>query len=150
MKYSPTEISRQFKDWVVEAGEQNTGLMVESIQHWSGGNRGDSWCAYTTLFVLDICFGGKSKNPLIRSGRVQDIYDQAQREGWVVTSPRKDDIYIFINSAGHAHHIGFITSTVPITGISGNTSPDGKSSNGNGWYEHELFSKDTAYIRYPQ
>ena len=32
---------------------QNRGLRVEAIQHWSGGQAGDSWCAEFVWFILD-------------------------------------------------------------------------------------------------
>lgn len=146
--YSPTDIARQFK--FVREVPQNQGLMVNAIQRWSGGSNGQSWCAYFVLFVLDISFGGKNLNPLVRSGAVQDIYNQAKRNGWMIENPMKDDLYIYVDSNDHAHHIGIFTENW--NGIAGNTSEDGKSSNGTGVFEHEL-TRDSAgikFIRYPR
>lgn len=64
MKYSPTDIARQFL-YVREAGA-NAGQKVEAIQKWCGGQAGESWCAYFATMVLDICFQGNA--PLIRQG----------------------------------------------------------------------------------
>jgi hypothetical protein len=145
MKYSPTDISRQFL-FVREAG-QNKGQRVEAIQHWSGGIAGASWCAYFATMILDICFEGNA--PIPRQGAVQGIYDLAKQKGWMVIDPQKDDIFIYVNDVDHAHHIGFITENG--NGIAGNTSSDGKSSNGDGVYEHQIsVGPHVKYIRYPK
>jgi hypothetical protein len=151
IKYSPVDIARQFS-FVREADIQNTGLMVESIQHWSGGEKGQSWCAYFILFILDICFGGKTLNPIKRSGAVQVIYDQAKTNGWIVNDSQPGDLFIYVNDVDHAHHIGFVTVIGGSAGIAGNTSEDGKSSNGNGVYEHGISTnrEHVKYIRYPK
>jgi len=143
MKYDPTDTARMFL--FVHEIPQNRGLMVESIQHWSGGQPGDSWCAFFVLFILDICFGGKDKNPLKRSGAVQVIYDQAKQENWLTTSPVNGDLFIYVNDADHAFHIGIYAGFH--NGIAGNTSEDGKSSNGVGVFEHGL-TTNTAHIKY--
>lgn len=141
--YSPTNIARQFK--FVHEASQNRGLMVESIQHWSGGKPGDSWCAYFVLMILDISFGGKDLNPIKRSGVVQDIYEQAKQNNWLTDNPTKDDLFIYVNDNDHAHHIGIVTENR--NGIAGNTSADGKSSNGDMVAEHELIS-NSAHIKF--
>lgn len=144
MRYSPTDISRQFL-FVREAGP-NRGQRVEAIQKWSGGQSGDSWCCQFTTMVLDICFDGKS--PIPRLGACQQVYDLAKKEGWMVDVPTKDDIFIYVNDDDHAHHIGFVTE--PGDGIAGNTSADGKSSNGDRVAEHGISSgSHVKYIRYP-
>lgn len=143
MKYDPVDEARRF-DFIRETS-QNHGLMVESIQHWSGGHPGDSWCAFFVLFILDICFGGKDKNPLKRSGAVQVIYDQAKQENWLTTSPVNGDLFIYVNDVNHAHHVGIYTGFN--NGIAGNTSEDGTSSNGTGVFEHGL-STNPAHIKY--
>lgn len=126
--------------------------MVESIQHWSGGVSGQSWCAYFVLFIFDICFGGKSVNPIKRSGAVQDIYNQAKANGWITIEPVIDDLFIYVNDVGHAHHIGIVTIDGGATGIAGNTSADGTSSNGDGVYEHQISMNmiHVKYIHYPR
>jgi hypothetical protein len=148
MKYLPTDIARQFL-FVREAGA-NTGQRVEAIQKWCGGKAGESWCCYSATMVLDICFQGIS--PIPRLGAVQDVYNLAKKNRWLVDKPKKDDIFIYVNDEDHAHHIGFVTIDGGKTGIAGNTSPDGKSSNGNGWYEHGISSdpKHVKYIRFPK
>lgn len=146
MKYSPTEISRQFL-FVREASAPNSGNRVEAIQKWGGGLKGQSWCCWFATMVLDICFEGKA--PIPRLGAVQQVYDLAKVNNWLITSPQKDDIFIYVNDVDHAHHIGFITDAP--NGIAGNTSEDGKSSNGDRVAEHQIsFGPHVKFIRFPR
>lgn len=145
IKYSPTEIARQFL-YLREAAP-NRGQRVEAVQKWCGGQPGDSWCCDFATMVLDICFQGNA--PIPRLGSCQSVYDLAKGRGWLVESPQKDDIFLYINDAGRAHHIGFITD--PGQGIAGNTSVDGKSSNGDGVHEHDISSgPHVKYVRFPR
>jgi hypothetical protein len=150
MKYSPTEISRQFLFVREVKGQQNKGQRVEGIQKWSGGQPGDSWCCEAATMVLDICFQGSA--PIPRLQACQDVYNLAKKNKWLVTDPKKDDIFLYVNDADHAHHIGFITADGGKIGIAGNTSSDGASSNGDGWYEHEISTNPSRvkYIRFPR
>src|SRR5689334_16767598 len=120
----------------VREAKPNRGLRVESIQHWSNGQPGDSWCCEFATMVLDILFQGHA--PISRGGACQDVYEQAAEQHWLVTEPQPGDLYLFVNEQDRAHHIGFVTQANPLTGISGNTSKDGTSSNGDGVYEHML------------
>lgn len=146
MKYSPTDIARQFL-FVREAG-QNKGLRVEAVQHWSGGQSGDSWCCEFATMILDICFQGNAPIPRLQACQV--VYDLAKAKGWLVTVPVKDDLFLYVNDQDHAHHIGFITENG--NGIAGNTSSDGTSSNGDGVYEHQISTNPAhvKYIHYPR
>jgi len=146
MKYSPTEIARQFL-YVREAGA-NKGLRVEAIQKWSGGAPGQSWCCHFVTMVLDICFQGSS--PIPRQGACQVVYDQAKNEGWLTDNPVWDDLYLYVNDEDHAHHIGIITENK--NGIAGNTSEDGTSSNGDRVAEHSISSNPARvkYVHYPR
>lgn len=146
MKYSPTDIARQFL-YVREAAP-NKGQRVEAIQRWSGGAPGQSWCCHFVTMVLDICFEGNS--PIPRQGACQVVYDQAKKEGWLTDTPVADDLYLFVNDADHAHHIGIITDSAG-AGIAGNTSEDGKSSNGTGVFEHGISKgPHVKYVHYPR
>jgi hypothetical protein len=148
MKYSATEIAREFL-FVREAGP-NKGNRVEAIQKWGGGIAGQSWCALFATMVLDICFEGNS--PIPRLGACQSVYDLAKKNGWLVTFPMKDDIFLYVNDQDHAHHVGFVTIDRGATGIAGNTSADGTSSNGDGVYEHAISTNPdhVKYIHYPR
>jgi len=146
MKYSPTDIARQFL--FVREIPQNKGQRVEAIQKWSGGSSGDSWCAEFTTMVLDICFQGNA--PIPRLQACQDVYDLAKENKWLVENPMKDDLFLYVNENDHAHHIGIITDEYQM-GIAGNTSADGKSSNGDRVAEHEISNPNfVKYIRYPK
>lgn len=146
MKYSPTDIARQFL-FVREAG-QNKGNRVEGIQQWGGGMEGQSWCCWFATMVLDICFEGNA--PIPRAGACQTVYDLAKKNGWLTTNPTKDDIFLYVNDADHAHHIGIITQSQPLIGIAGNTSADGTSSNGDRVAEHSVGGSHIKFVHYPR
>jgi hypothetical protein len=128
------------------AGKQNFGQRVEGIQKWCGGKAGDSYCCYFATLVLDICFQGNS--PIPREGSCQVVYELAQQKGWVTSTPSVGDLFLYVDANGHAHHIGIVTSVAPLDGIAGNTSEDGKSSNGTGVFEHDIVAR--VFIHYPR
>ena len=141
------DIARLFL-FVREAGP-NRGLRVEAIQHWSAGQFGDSWCAEFVTMCLDLLYQGQS--PIPRLQACQDIYDQAKREGWLVTDPQPEDLFLYVNDDDHAHHVGIVSNAQPLTGIAGNTSADGTSSNGDRVAEHYLVVKPehVRFVRLP-
>lgn len=153
MKFSASTIARQFS-YVREAtGPQNTGQRVEAIQKWSGGLVGQSYCCHFATMILDICFQGNA--PIPRLGACQDVYNIAKQNGWITDSPNVDDLFLYVNTDDHAHHIGIVTGVqklsgkvVSVSGIAGNTSPDGKSSNGDGVHEHDIST--TVFVAYPR
>jgi hypothetical protein len=120
------------------------------LQRMCGGTPGDSWCAYFVCFVLAVVFGGYTKSPIVKSGRCQDIYEQAKKEGWVRDSGNPGDLFLYVDEHDHAHHIGIVTErwNHAYDGIAGNTSEDGKSSNGTGVFEHPVSPR--VFIRYPR
>lgn len=149
IKYDPVQIMRQFL-FVREAGA-NKGQRVEAIQRWCGGVPGESYCCYAVTMVLDICFQGFS--PIKRMGVCQSVYDLAKKNNWILPeniSPESGDVFLYVNDVDHAHHIGFVTD--PGSGIAGNTSADGKSSNGDGFHEHAISQnrKTVKFVRYPK
>lgn len=131
-----------------QAQGQNRGLRVEAIQHWSAGQVGDSWCAEAATMVLDIAFQGNS--PIPRQGSCEAIHQFAKANGWLVDTPGPGDLVLSINAAGIAHHVGIVSIVDPLTSIAGNTSPDGTSSNGDGWYEHPISPDNKAFVHYPR
>lgn len=130
----------------VREKEQNRGLRVESIQHWSTGEFGDSWCAEFVTMVLDLEYQGDA--PISRQGGVQTIRELAEKQGWITATPSVGDLYLYIDANDHAHHIGILTSVDPMIGISGNTSEDGTSSNGDRVAEHGIHA--TTFIHLPE
>ncbi len=121
----------------VREASPNRGLRVEAIQRWSGGQSGDSWCCEFATMVLDIAYAGHP--PLARSGSCQYVLDYARSLGLPQPlAPQPGDLYFYVDASGHAHHVGIVTSASPLTGIAGNTSPDGMSVNGTGVFEHVI------------
>lgn len=148
MKYSPIEIARQFLP-LREASIQNTGQRVEAVQKWGGGSKGESWCCYFATMVLDICF--EFNSPIPRLGACQDVYNMAKAKGWLTDKPVVNNLFLYVNDQDHAHHIGIVTKDGGGEGIAGNTSEDGKSSNGNGVYEHALITNPNhiKFVAFP-
>jgi len=123
---------------------QNRGLRVESIQHWAGGEFGDSWCAEFVWMVLDLAYGGHP--PFDRMQSCEAIRAMAQDRSWITDTPQPGQLYLYVNSAGRAHHVGFVTGVDPLTGIAGNTSLDGSSPNGDGVHEHAIAAR--VFVQY--
>ena len=141
---TPVDIARLFL-FVREAGP-NRGLRVEAIQHWSAGQFGDSWCAEFATLVLDLFFQGAS--PIPRQGGAQDIRALCTANGWMTDTPSPGDLYFYVDANDHAHHVGLLTSLDPLMGISGNTSADGTSDNGDRVAEHSITA--THFAAYPR
>lgn len=139
------EIARLFL-YVREAGA-NHGLRVEAIQHWSGGQAGDSWCAEMMWMWLDLFFQGNA--PVDRFQSVEAFHQTAIANGWAVDAPQPGDLVLSINSAGVGHHIGLVTGVTPLTSIAGNTSEDGVSANGDGCHEHAISPDNKVFVRIP-
>ncbi len=146
MNYTPTEIARQFL-FVREAG-QNSGNKVEAIQKWCGGLKGESWCCYFATMILDLCFQGAA--PIPRLGTCQSVYDLAKKNSWLTDKPLKDDLFLYVDDNDHAHHIGIVTADGGYSGISGNTSEDGTSSNGDRVAEKAIITKKIKFVHYPR
>jgi len=135
-------IARMFR--FVREARQNRGQRVEAIQRWSDGRPGDSWCCHFATMVLDLAYQGAA--PIPRGGSCQAVYDLAKANGWTTTEPHPGDLFLYVNSADHAHHIGIVTSIAPLVGIAGNTSANGTSSNGDGVYEHAITA--SVFVRH--
>ncbi len=115
---------------------QNHGQRVNGIQTWGGGEDGDSWCCFLATMWLDLFFHCNS--PVPRTGSCEEVLQLAIKNKWIVADPQPGDLYVYLNDAGLAHHIGVVTGVAPLTGIAGNTTPDGVGVNGDGVYEHAL------------
>lgn len=123
----------------------NDGAWVNAMQRFTGNHVGDAWCASFVSFVLDVAYRGKS--PILRTASTQAMLLSARDHGYEVLTPAVDDLYFFIANA-RAHHVGIVTGLNPLTGIAGNTSEDGHSSNGTGVFEHTI--KADAFVRLPK
>lgn len=139
--YLPVLIARQFL--YVREVPKNNGQRVNGIQMWCGGGNalGTSWCAWFVTFVLDIAYQGHA--PIPRMGNCQAIRELAAERGMIASlqTVKVGSLFLYINAQDHAHHIGIVTGLDPLTGIAGNTSPDGSSPNGDGVYEHEIHAQ---------
>jgi hypothetical protein len=99
--------------------------------------------------VLDIAYRGAM--PLAPSAACRVLLAEASAKGWVVEHPQIDDLFFYVDKDGQAHHIGIVSEVRPtgeVIGIAGNTSPDGKSSNGTGVFEHAIGR--SVYVRLPK
>lgn len=133
---------------------ENRGQRVEGIQRWCGGVPGDSWCAAWATFVLDIFYEGKA--PLPRTTSCDVLLETARGAQMLSDVPRVGDLYLRLRSKHDAHHVGYVTDVSQwadrlLGTLSGNTSMDGTSSNGDGVYEHDIRVADAAsivFVRY--
>lgn len=145
---SLVQIARLFL-FVREVGSPNHGLWVGIFQRFVGINDGDSWCAAFACWVLAIYYGGRDKIPFPATGACEDIHQWAKAHHAIV--PRSQAapgrcLFLYVNDAGHAHHVGFPTTAGAADGIAGNTSPDGQSSDGDGVHEHGLAVSDSHIV----
>lgn len=166
--HDPVVIARLFLFVRELEGQNNRGLRVEAIQHWSRGQFGDSWCDEFIQMVLDIAYAGDS--PFPRETDIDDACEAtlayAQNQGWVLPAeeqPTPGDLVVFLDEELRAHHIAMYTGQLTPEGhslgplpspeycvIAGNTSADGASHNGDRVAEHAVSATDTLIIRYPR
>lgn len=137
-------------NFIRETDGANRGAWVEFLQRFSHGVPGDSWCADFVSFCVDVAYRGKV--PIVRSGSTIALLNDAKMKGLVVTQPQADDLYFFVRADGTPHHVGIVTEIHPLTGIAGNTSASGASSNGTGVFEHPLTVDPAlvAFVRLPK
>ena len=138
-------LARRFL-FVREVGGPNMGVWVNTIQKVTGNGDGDSWCASFVSLILGMAYDGKS--PLPRSASCDAFLEAARTKGWLTQTPSVGDLYLKLKSPIDAVHIGFVTSTSPLTGISGNTSADGTSSNGDRVAEREIKADGHIFVAY--
>lgn len=139
--------------FVREVGGQNQGVWVQMIQKLTGNAPPDSWCASFVSLILGMAYEGQS--PMPRTASCDVMLEHAREKGWLTTEPSVGDIFLRLNTPTDAHHVGFVTdiSRLPTIGsISGNTSADGTSSNGDRVAEHDITPKAgtiiyVAYLR---
>lgn len=125
---------------------QNQGLRVNGVQLWSGGQPGDSWCLELVWFLLDIWTEGKC--PFDRMQNVEAFRQHAKAKGWETHIPVPGDLVVSVTD-DHGHHIGICTGLAPFKTFAGNTSEDGKSSNGDRAAEHEVSLEGKEFFRLP-
>lgn len=141
---SPADAAELFQGWVHETSP-NQGLWVNGFQIIAGGQRGDSWCMEAAWCCECMFMRGAPRFP--REQSVNEFLELARSNGWVVEAPQRGDYVVSVNAAGVGHHIGICTTPSPLTTSAGNTSRDGTSSNGDGWWEHPVSPDGKVYIR---
>ena len=145
---SLSEVASHLK-FIRETGGQNAGFWVNFCQRIGGdGVEGDSWCSDFVSLVENIAYKGRTVSP--RTGSCQTKLDYCRKKGWIVQNPQLDDLCFSINASGHAHHVGIVTSSVPLATIAGNTSEDGTSDNGTGVFEHLVSPGNKVFARLPK
>ena len=149
MIHSLTLIARRLA-FIRETEGPNRGAWVSMLQRFCHGQDGDSWCSDFSSFVCDVAYHGRP--PIGKSGASRVRLAEARARGFVEALPAVDDLYFFVKADGLAHHEGIVTGTDPLTGIAGNTSEDGLSSNGTGVFEHALIIAPTriVFVRLPK
>jgi hypothetical protein len=138
-------VARRFL-FVRETQGPNRGAWVEFFQRFTGNQPGDSWCASVESVIEDITFG-HAVTP--KSASCQEKLDWCVRKGRVVREPAPGDLAFSINAQGRAHHIAIVSETAPLTACAGNTSPDGLSDDGTGFYEHPISRDGKIFVRLP-
>lgn len=146
MTGSLTAIARRFA-FVRETQGPNVGFWVSKFQRETDNTDGQSWCASFVSFILDVAYKGDS--PLKRSGSTQVMLADAKNKHFVTKDPFVDCLFFYVNAVGVPHHIGIVTGINPLIGIAGNTSEDGKSSNGTGVFEHVISESNIVFVRLP-
>jgi hypothetical protein len=145
----------QARRWsfVREVGGPNRGFWVEWIQRFTANAPGDSWCASFVSMILAIAFRGKSQSPVVTTAVCEEIHGEAKANGWLTTTPKRGDLYLYLDEHGHAHHVGIVTEPDPLHGIAGNTSEDGTSVNGDRVAEHAIAAPrggSLVFVAYPR
>ena len=150
---SLTQIARRFLG-VMETQGPNRGFWVSWFQRFSHGVEGESWCADFVSFVLDVAYKGKP--PIRRSRSTQEMLGEARAKGFLLGVPKADTLFFYVHpTTGLPHHVGIVTDVrvvngeQMVTGIAGNTSPDGTSSNGTGVFEHSISTMNVVYVSLP-
>lgn len=140
---------------------QNMGQRVNAVQLWTSGPSafGESWCDDWAWLVLDLYF--EFQCPFPRTASTDVTLKYARDNDIIVDEPEEGDLILSLNSSTDAHHIAIYTSgwapqsdgSYRMVTIAGNTSEDGKSSNGDRVAEHEVrfASRDKfAVVRVPK
>lgn len=106
----------------------NAGVPVEAYLRHVGLLKGNPWCG-AGMSWAGYFSGNGDDWPLLRSGRVQLIYEDAKRKGLLVELPRRGDLFVrWYPSLKRFGHIGALQlDPYPDSSwrtIEGNTLPD--------------------------
>lgn len=150
--------------FITEYAGPNRGEGVEYCQKATGNEPPASWCAsFVTRGALDFLTPLGFSWPLVRSGRVETIRQDAIKRGALVTDRallRKGMLFVSVADLGngrlHGHHIGWADEVLADGFVTseGNAAKPGAppSDNGTGayWGRVRGNAKDTLFsgIRY--
>ncbi len=135
----------------VPAGS-NAGELVESVQRWAGGEKGQAWCSFFVYWVGTLtCAVSGATWPLPRTGSCEALRQFAITNGMLHDVPAPGDVYLLLNDKGLAHHTGFVIAVqaTAFTEVSGNTSDPTAppSREGYGVFQHQrALGKQYKYI----
>lgn len=109
-----------------EPKDSNRGTLPKLALSMVGLDEGHAWCAGFTTLAGVRALGAAW--PVPRSGRVQTVYEWAEKAGRIVASPVAGDLFVlWYPSLKRYGHIGFVASVLEgsVSTIEGNTGPDG-------------------------
>lgn len=144
-----------------EQGGNNRGPWIKKFLNEVGLPDGYAWCAAFQSYELHQVAGKKLP---IESASVEEFYDYARRQGWLVTRPFKGDLvcYDFDGDGQYDDHIGLVARVLSIRfagqwlleTVEGNTSQQGASgsqADGGGVFIRRrlVARKSVAFVRLP-
>lgn len=127
----------------------NAGPKVEEYLGEVGLPKGNPWCAAFVAWCGRVAL--KERWPLLKTGGCQALYQDSERKGLVVTSPRAGDVFLlWFPKLNRFAHTGFVVEAKGggwVT-VEGNTSGGGSRE---GWIvarRTRVFAAADRFIRW--
>jgi len=134
--------------FVRETEGPNLGKWVEFFQRFCDNQPGDPWCASFISTVMNVDEKGATTYP--RTGSTAQLLGAARHKGLVIDTPEIGCLFFYVyETTREPHHVGLVTGLSPLIGLAGNTSEDGKNSEGTGVFEHAISSTNIVFARVP-
>ncbi|GJG88735.1 hypothetical protein tb265_39160 [Gemmatimonadetes bacterium T265] len=96
-------------DPVREATNHNDGRVILAIQRIDGTTTGAAYCDSSVNYVGVGMFGRDWPMPLTASCTVSYLF--AKKRGWLVTTPKRGDVFFRMTGPDEAHHTGGVLDT---------------------------------------
>lgn len=125
----------------------NSGPLIDDWLAFVGGIPGDPWCAAFSCVVVHEARMLEKMPPLEFRRSSGALLLLIINDALKTDDPQPGDLIIWDHGGGRGH---VSIKTGDVSHIAGNTSPDGKSRNGTGVYEHGYDPADpqiAGYIR---
>lgn len=125
----------------------NSGPLIDHWLAFVGAKPGDAWCSAFACAVVHESRVLLGMHPLTFRVSAGALSLLSKNQTLVTTDPQSGDLIVWDHGQGKGH---VSIKTGPDTHIAGNTSPDGKSRQGYGVFEHAYDptdSKIAGYIR---